>query len=91
MKKGFEFDFKNCSKNKGGCDGADCEVCKYSPYRFELLPNPSGMACVESVGDAARDAIEYLESLYKFKGDFKAASHAARLENALERSGAHAS
>lgn len=86
MKKGFEFDFKSCSHNKGGCEG-----CKYSPYRFELLPNPSGMACVESIGDAARGAIEYLESLYKFKGDCQAATHAARLENALERSYAQAS
>ncbi|MBI9112225.1 hypothetical protein [Maridesulfovibrio ferrireducens] len=85
------FDYANCEHNEGFCDGTDCSVCEHGPNSFKLLPNPPGMACTESLSEAVHEAVKYLESLYKFKGDFQAASHAARLENALVRDGVTAS
>ncbi len=91
-----KFDHTTCRHNDGNCSTKSCADCPMNPSRPQPKPfknlfnNPPGMACVETVEDAARDAIEYFNELYMNCGDFKASMFAARLENALERSGVSA-
>ncbi|MBI9110018.1 hypothetical protein [Maridesulfovibrio ferrireducens] len=81
---------KNCTEgpNAKKCPSCGQEIClggfEEAPNAL-LLPNPDGMACVESIGEAVRDTVKYLNELYMNCGDFKASVCAARLENALER------
>ena len=92
-----QFDHTTCLHNDGNCSTKSCANCPMNPSRTlpkpfqDIFDNPPGMACVETVEEAARDAIEYLNELYMNYGDFKAHVYVARLENALERSGASAS
>ncbi|MFW5497744.1 MULTISPECIES: hypothetical protein [unclassified Maridesulfovibrio] len=94
-----EFNHELCRYNKdNGCDGSSCALCPMNPSKpvpglgtSSLLDNPDGPACTESLEEAAQAAIKFLEGLYKNKADFIAATHSARLQNALERSNAFAS
>ena len=88
-----DFDHRLCRYNKdNGCDGSTCALCPMNPSKpvpglgaRSLHDNPAGMACTESLEDAAKAAISFLDGLYRDKADFIAATHAARLQNAMER------
>ncbi|HAS89201.1 MAG TPA: hypothetical protein DCS48_07835 [Desulfovibrio sp.] len=91
-----EFNHELCRYNKDNeCDGSSCALCPMNPSKpvpglgnTLIHDNPDGMACTESLGDVIPVVVEFLEGLYRDKGDYLAAAYSARLQNAMERANA---
>lgn len=83
------FDFRTCRYNTdNACDGTTCSGCVMNPSK----PVPGCQKIpAESLDVVINDAVEFLEGLYRDKGDFLAAGVSARLQRALENTNAVAS